>query len=143
MASPLYSILDAGSYSHATKPLLKDFIPVGRGEDWNAADREKFRRMLYNKRIVVIQLLARLGVESGMSRTHEGADARDEYEIYIKSGTYEDTVNIWDDIRAIIVGTTSSTVYNRIEFDNASYGPQPGRFDAVLRVNAYRGGLAI
>jgi len=134
--------LDAGTFSRATKPLIKEFIPTSRaGDDPTAEDRQKLARLLRLKRVVIVQLGSRTAGETGATRQVESENAQDEYSIYIKTGSFSDTNNVYGDVRDNLVEKTDSTVYQRYELDPTSYLPQPGRFDATLKITAHRGGM--
>jgi len=135
---PFTRILDNADWDPVIKPALREYFSTD-----NEEDTRKFMVVMGRlKRIIVVELISRLVEELGLGRGNEGLESNDTYLITIKTGNYQDAMDVFSKMRDIGIKIPPSGEYNRIEFPNPTYTTSRGTWTGTLEITCHRAGKA-
>lgn len=133
---PITPLITGGDWGNVTEPKTKEFKPYGdpdkRGNDPN------FDYYLRFKRILIIQEDEKIRDDQGFARTHESPESQEIYGITLKSGSYSDSNDIFDQLRDILVEQPTSGTYSKFEFGRLIPVPQRGKYIYEFQILALR-----
>jgi hypothetical protein len=133
---PITTLITGGNWGNVNQPITKEFKPYSdpedRGNDWN------FDYYLEFKRILIIQEDEKVREDQGFARKHENPQSQEIYGITLKSGSYSDSNNIFDQLRDILVEQPTSGTYSHFEFGRLIPAPQRGKYIYEFQILAFR-----
>jgi hypothetical protein len=148
---PITPVLENGNWTITNgKPIIKELAPISSR---SASDRKKtrfgrngteelrFQRYLSWGRVLVIQLTDQVRDDQSIARTHESGASDDIYTITIKSTNYQESQDIFDNMRAILISTAPNSDYVKYSVGDMVLAPTRGRWAYDVEIRARKVGL--
>lgn len=132
-AADIKDVLDAGSYTHTTKPILKTSPPLKRNKQvWS-----NFRR------VILITRQDRVVTELGFGQDHDGDASAEGYQLDAKSYSAADLDNLIADVRLIFYAATQGAVYEHYTVGNIDFSDNPAEYFCTIPLAASRMGQVL
>jgi hypothetical protein len=120
------------------KPIIKELAPISnRSKD----DELRFQAYLRFQRVIIIQLTGQVRDDQSISRSHEAPESADIYTITIKSTNYQESQDIFDNMRDIIITTNPNATYSHYLVGELVLAPTRGRWAYDVQVDGRKVGL--
>jgi hypothetical protein len=133
---PLTLILDNGNWGTVVKPAIREYFSTDNEED----TRKTLIQFNRFKRILTVELVSRIASGLGLGRGNEGLESNDTYNIAIKTGNYQDAMDLFSRVREICIHIDITGEYNRITYENPNYTTQRGVWLSSVEITCYRAG---
>jgi hypothetical protein len=147
---PITPVLVNGNWTITLgKPVIKELAPIskrsanrGKQNRFSRQGAEELRFQAYQRfqRIIIIQLTGQVRDDQSISKTHESVNSTDIYTITIKSTNYQESQDIFDNMRAILLDANANAITSHYIIGEMELAPTRGRFAYDVEVQARKAG---
>jgi hypothetical protein len=132
------------------KPVIKELVPISKRSTNNRGEKGRFKRngaeelrfQAYQRfqRVIIIQLTDQVRDDQSISKTNESVNSADIYTLTIKSTNYQESQDIFDNMRAIVLDKNANAIYSHYLIGDMELAPTRGRWAYDVEVQARKAG---
>jgi hypothetical protein len=109
----------------------------------DGAEELTFQSYLRWGRVIIIQLTDQPRVDQSFARTHESGRSFDVYTLTIKSTNYQESQDIFDNMRDILIQTSPNATVSHYIIGSLTPAPSRGRWAYETEVEARKTGVIV
>lgn len=122
-----------GNFYDVTKPIIKEILEK---------NRITLERLLVFKRIVIVKQIQQEDFEKAFARGKESTQSANFYSVWMKDSTLEETKNMYNKIRDIIIEDNPRCIYDYLTVTEVKYDTNKrGSIVGSMGVIGYKRGV--